>query len=511
MEDLSLAAEEASLHSLAGSTGVGLLTSILRFSTDGIAFIDPNLIIRAANERFAQQVRRPLEQIMGHPGDEVTPGWTGQVGRIYEQVRGTGQPFHAEAYPFIFQEQPERGTTHWDTTVAPVCDPDGTFRGWLLAQREVTERVRAEEAHEALLREVERRAAELDTILTSVADGLAVFNAAGELIRLSPSAARILGCRLEDGERSAPELAAALHLRTPEDQPFLPEQLPALRALRGQETHGAIMVAQRNDGRALWVQVSAAPIRGPDGSIAGAVVTFSDITAIHELEERREDILRAVSHDLRSPLTTVLGQAQLLHRRLEQAGRPARDLESARAVVAGARRMNTMIQDLVDSARMESGQLRLSIEPLDMRGFLGDLMKRLSTVMDIGRVRARVPEGLPPVLADTDRLERIMTNLLSNALKYSPAESEVTVTVRREGDQLITAAIDRGPGIPAEDLPRLFQRYVRAAGSEARREGLGLGLYITRILVEAHRGHIWVESEPGRGSTFSFSLPLAEG
>ena len=143
---------------------------------------------------------------------------------------------------------------------------------------------------------------------------------------------------------------------------------------------------------------------------------------------------------------------------------------------------------------------------MDLRGLVSDLKQRLAEAMETGRIRLEAPVDLPPVCADPDRLERILANLLSNAIRYSTPGTEVTVSLARRDDQVITAVSDRGPGIAPEELSRLFQRYYRM---EPGREGLGLGLYISRMLVEAHGGRIWAESQVGKGSTFSFSLPVA--
>jgi signal transduction histidine kinase len=203
-----------------------------------------------------------------------------------------------------------------------------------------------------------------------------------------------------------------------------------------------------------------------------------------------------------------MGQAQVLERKLERAGL-VREQQSARSIYSSARRMNAMIQDLVDAARMESGQLALDLQPVDLPSFLLDLQTRLAPALDVGRVRVEPAPGLPPVCADPERLERILTNLLSNALKYSEAGREVTVTLTRRDDLVITTVTDRGKGISPDELPHLFQRYFRTGAARQQREGLGLGLYVSRMLVDAHGGQIWVESELGKGSSFSFSLPVA--
>jgi signal transduction histidine kinase len=172
--------------------------------------------------------------------------------------------------------------------------------------------------------------------------------------------------------------------------------------------------------------------------------------------------------------------------------------------------MNAMIQVLVDSVRLEAHQLRLAVRAIELRSYILDLRERLADTLDVERIAVESPERLPPVWADPDRLERILTNLLSNALKYSPEGSEVTVTLSKGQDEIVTTVTDRGHGIAPADMPRLFGRYYRTNAARLHREGLGLGLYITRLLVEAHGGRIWVESTPGQGSAFHFTLPLGD-
>lgn len=228
-------------------------------------------------------------------------------------------------------------------------------------------------------------------------------------------------------------------------------------------------------------------------------------------EEEREGYVHAISHDLRNPLTAVQGQAQLLLHRAEKAELPAYVQTGAEAVLVSARRMNVMIQDLVDTARLQSGQLRLNTRPLALAPFLDEAIERLSGSQEAERVRIDLAPDLPLVLADPDRLERVVVNLLSNALKYSAADSAVTVAARADGDQVVVSVADQGAGIPPEEVPLVFERFYRAEGTREHREGLGLGLHIVRGLVEAHGGRTWVESQLGRGSTFHFTLPAQRG
>ena len=239
----------------------------------------------------------------------------------------------------------------------------------------------------------------------------------------------------------------------------------------------------------------------------GAVATFTDISRLHELQEERDDLVSALSHDLRSPLTAVLGYAQILQRRLEKAGVQGQWVEMARSISIGAGRMDGMVLQITEATRLEAGQVPISPQPVALAAFMADLLGRMEGVLATDRIRLAVPGDMPPVRADPTHLERICLNLLSNALKYSPPSAEVVVAAERRNGLVMVTVADQGPGIPPEDLPRLFARYFRAKGTQ-KKEGLGLGLYISRILVEAHGGKIWAESEVGSGSTFYFTLPV---
>jgi signal transduction histidine kinase len=225
------------------------------------------------------------------------------------------------------------------------------------------------------------------------------------------------------------------------------------------------------------------------------------IRRLRDTTEQREDLLRAVSHDLRNPLQIVMLQVQRLLR-LPEGHRAARP---AAAILSATRRMDRMLRDLADSARTESGTLELACAPVDLRPFVGAMLETADGVLEAVRVENAVPETLPPVRADPDRLDRILTNLIGNALKYS--QDRVVVQAARDGTAVQVSVADHGKGIGHDDLPRIFDRYYR--GNRHEGEGLGLGLFIVRKLVEAHGGRIWAESLPGEGSTFTFTLPIS--
>ena len=259
------------------------------------------------------------------------------------------------------------------------------------------------------------------------------------------------------------------------------------------------------DGSRYWAHVITTALHDDQGFCWGQAVVVRDITEFHELQEQQRVFLHTVSHDLRFPLTIILGHVSLLQELIpaEETARECMD-----AIQRGVRRMNFMIDDLVDAARLEGGHFQLTPQPLDPAKFLPDFLRRNAAALDTDRIHLDVEPGTPAVHADPDRLERMLINLLTNALKYSPAGAPVRLRASVHAGGVCLAVADRGKGIPAEDLPELFSRFYRVK-SERKGQGIGLGLYISKLLVEAHGGCIWADSRPGEGSTFSFTLPVA--
>jgi signal transduction histidine kinase len=347
-----------------------------------------------------------------------------------------------------------------------------------------------------------RRAAEMDAVFTAMANPVIVYEPGGSIVRANPSAVSALGFDPTGTDLSAK--ASGLCMRDLAGRVLPPEDLPAVRALRGETVLAFPCRFSRGDGADRAVLISSAPVL-VDDRIEGAVATWQDVTGLRRLQEQQDDLVRTVSHDLRTPLTVAQGHAQILQRLL--ASEHAVAHRSLEAILTSAKRMNRMIQDLVDSARLEAGRLRLEPLPIHLETFIPAFLERAKGSMQVQRIRVDIPPDLPAVQVDPGALERMLENLLTNALKYSAPESEVVLKVRG-GEQVTVCVEDQGVGISPEEVPQLFKRYYRGTNT-SKREGVGLGLHITRMLAEAHGGKISVKSEPGKGSSFSFTLPPA--
>ncbi len=265
------------------------------------------------------------------------------------------------------------------------------------------------------------------------------------------------------------------------------------------------------DGRSVRILINSTPIEAEDGTVASVVVTMQDLAALDDLERLRAEFLGMVSHELRSPLTSIKGSAATL---LESAPEldPAERHEFFRIIHDQADRMRGLISDLLDAGRIDAGTLSVEPEPSEVAA----LVDRARTTFLSGGGRHTVlidlPADLPRVMADRRRIEQVLNNLLTNAARHSPESAPIRVDAERDGVHVAVRVADEGRGVTPERLPHLFHKYTgQGAGNADRvRGGTGLGLAICKGLVEAHGGRIRAESDgPGQGTQFIFTLPVA--
>lgn len=452
-------------------------------------------LVTDVNPAYEEVLAIPREQAVGRRASElygVTLDFE-PILEVYAGVAETGNPAQLELFFPLSQKH---------LLISVFSLGGGQFA---TLSKDVTGRKRMEAERERLM-------AELEATINAITDAVIIYDPAGEIRHMNPAAERFFGYGSQEREKPLADRLSRLEVTTPDGHPFPLLQMMQ-RVVDGEAMQGVLAVLRRPDGRAVWMSNSAAPICTPDGKRVGAVGTSTDVTALHELQQTREEFLHTISHDLRMPLTVIQGYAQLLRETLarEACGEGAGLM--CDEVLKGAQRMNRMIEALVDMARLEGGQLVPRVSALPLGPFVQQLQGRLQGVrlkgaLEMDRLAIEIPADLPPVLADSDLLERILLNLLTNAMKYSPPESPVRLAASRIDGEVLVSVTDRGAGIAPEDQPRLFERFCRPKGAR-RPDSVGLGLYITRMLVEAHGGRIRVESEPGQGSTFSFTLPLA--
>ena len=229
---------------------------------------------------------------------------------------------------------------------------------------------------------------------------------------------------------------------------------------------------------------------------------------LEDLERLRQETTELILHDLRNPLGAITMALKMLGLVLPPDVRQSQG-EVLDMALANCERLQRLVDSLLEVSRMESGETVLAMEPVDLGRLMTDVAHRQRLLAGDVTVRLSLPPDLPPVRADRDKLDRVLANLLDNAIKVSPRQGVVTLAAQADGGAVQVGVCDQGPGIPAEERERIFERFSQSAGEKGRRRGFGLGLTYCRLTVERHGGRIWVEPGPGdRGSRFLFSLPV---
>lgn len=261
-------------------------------------------------------------------------------------------------------------------------------------------------------------------------------------------------------------------------------------------------IATGADGRRVDVSAGLAPHPGHLGEVVAVSAILRDIGERKALERQQRDFISMVTHELRNPLASLRGYAQIMRRRGEYMER------GLDVILTQSRRLERLIGDLLDVSRVEAGQLALRHTETDLVTLVRGAADQAQALTRAHEIRFEGPEHSLIGLWDRDRLEQILQNLLTNATKYAPDGGAIVVRVEQQGDDVRVSVTDQGAGIAADALPHLFTRFFRTESARTSgADGLGLGLYISRNLVEAHGGRIWAESTLGQGSSFTFALP----
>lgn len=508
--------------------GMGTITRDIREQRRLLASErEANERMRESEERFRGLVDAAAQIVWTTDANgevvEDSPSLRAFTGSTWEQLKGHGwldllHPDDRERSAAVWKSALERktpidiehrvrhasGEWRWTAVRAvPLLRPDGTVRTWVGMNADVTARKRAEEALKAL-------EAKSSGILAVSADALISVDENQRITMFNEGAEKIFGYS------RAEALGAPLDL-------LIPEQVRARHRQHVDKFAAGETVARRMGERGLVITgvrkngeqfpADAAISRLDVGGKRILTVALRDITEQRRLENElrralrsRDDVLGIVAHDLRNPLSTIIMQASMIKHQEPDTARQ----RPAESIARAAKRMNRLIQDLLDVAQVEMGELRVQRARMGAGALLGeavDTQRSLAASAQLS-LEVEMPAELPELWADRDRLLQVFENLIGNALKFTQAGGQITVgAVAREGDVLFSVA-DTGCGIAPESLPHVFDRFWQAA-EHTGRLGAGLGLPITKGIVEAHGGRIWVESTLGQGTTFFFVIPTA--
>jgi PAS domain S-box-containing protein len=291
----------------------------------------------------------------------------------------------------------------------------------------------------------------------------------------------------------------------PDDREYVDREWKA--ALRGEpyDIEHRIIVGDE----VKWVSERAELEFDSQGLLKGGFGTVQDITEQKKLDQLKDDFIGLVSHELRSPMTVITGAINTVLTEAERLS-PEETHQLLKDAAAESETLSNLLSNLLELSRVQAQRLVLHSEAIDLKKVVQEAVAKIKRQSATHKFVINLPRHLPPLEADPLRLERILYNLLENAVKYSPSGGEVRVSAKPEGEQLVIGVSDDGIGISPADQEKLFGPFQRLEKSPSGVRGVGLGLMVCRRLVEAHGGQIWVESEPGHGSTFFFTMPLSQ-
>jgi two-component system phosphate regulon sensor histidine kinase PhoR len=333
-----------------------------------------------------------------------------------------------------------------------------------------------------------REREETATLIETMADGVVAADARGTIVTLNRAARRLLGYGPDD---PFPAIAELFHEKAARDL--------VATVLRGDEAEPQEL---ERVGRTLLVTGRALPN-------GGGLLVIRDVTELRRLEAMRRDFVANVSHELKTPLTSIAGYAETL---ATEASPGTQTERFARPILSNARRMHRLVDDLLDLSRIESGRWQPSPERVDVRGLAGEAWAAFADRARERRIQFTAAEGeVHNVAADPEALRQVLTNLLDNALRHTPPGGRISVSLESAPGGVTVSVADTGSGIAPEHLPRIFERFYRADPGRSREEGgTGLGLAIVKHLVEAHGGRVEAQSTLGRGTTIRMFFPEAE-
>jgi PAS domain S-box-containing protein len=493
------------------STGeLTALRAALDRMTDAFVVLDYSGRFTYVNARAREQFAPDGEPMLGRPFWEVFPTLVGSPMELeFQRVMHDPTPGTIET---------EVADGLWlEVRSYPAHDGISVYIRDVSEQRRTMAELDAALARERDAHgEAEGRAQQLDTIFEAVSDALVVFGADRSALRANRA---MRGLMVLLGEQlSLPMTGADFDAQTrrfaadEEGQASMTGR-PLRRILKGESLTGEQtidLVVRTPTERQLHLNLSGAPIRGSDGAIVGAVESLRDVTANREAEQERSKTLSLVAHELRTPLTAIKLSLDLSLRRLQR----HIPIEPSAFTVAltSCMQLERMVTDLVDAARADRQKMVMTPAHCDACEIAAQAVAEQQTTTQRAIVVA-TPLTPAPIFADATRIRQVLSNLLSNALKYSPQESSVKLQVEIRDESVWFGVYDEGLGVGEDAIPHLFEAFYRAPNAGSLSEpnvGLGLGLYLCKRIVDLHGGQIGMQNRFGGGSLFWFSIPLTQ-
>jgi len=361
-----------------------------------------------------------------------------------------------------------------------------------------------------LYRRAEEQRDHLRVILDNLPAGVLILAAPDAHVELANAAAITMIFGPDAFPGAVPVYDRDWRMLRADGAPIPPDQRPSVRALQGEVSHNQQLLLERADGSRTPVLAQATPLRDAEGAIPRAVVVFQDVTRLRAAEQLKDDFLSLISHEFRTPLTSIHGGAYLLANQGERLDDQTRR-ELLADIVTESDRLDRMLGNLLTLTAVMAGRLETRTEPVLVVPLVGKTSAEIAARTPSHHFTVEGATDLPLAEGDPPLLAQVLRNLYENAVKYSPGGGEIRTVLSTDGASVTISVIDQGGGIAADQVDKIFGRFHRA-GADPTVRGMGLGLYLSHHLIEVQGGHIVASSPgPGLGATFAVTLPVAEG
>jgi PAS domain S-box-containing protein len=358
-----------------------------------------------------------------------------------------------------------------------------------------------------LYSEVNEEKQRLDALLDSAADGIMILAPDHTVERVNPALARMIGKTTQEIlGKNQDETIRWVSVR---DGLTLTQAEAGGWPLTPHATFYVEGDLERDSGVPLPVGITYAPLVSNDGHLLNIIASVRDITRFRESEELKSTFISIISHELKTPVALIKGYVSTLRREDVSWERAIVD-DSLQVIEEEADHLTEMIDNLLDASRLQAGALSLNISDVNLDVLIHRIVERLQTQTNVHPIVVDLPGNFPVILGDDQRLGQVLSNLIGNAIKYSPQGGDIHISGSVHPRQVVICVSDKGPGIAPDDLPHVFDRFYRAKDASRTTKGAGLGLYLARAVVEAHGGRIWVDPAPESGARICFSLPREE-
>jgi two-component system sensor histidine kinase VicK len=474
--------------------------NLIRDATVGfIVLTGEELTVSIVNEGYARLIGRTVDELMDKPLFQIIPETEAVFRPIIDNVRLTGNQLNLYEQPYLVNDEKEQINGYLNLVYQPYKEADGTITGVMVLCQDVTEQINSRKDVETALEQIRlsKEAAELGTFDLDLVKGTMDWD----------DRCRILfGISHKNPVSYENDFVPGLH---PEDRDRIVKVIENvfIKAV----SKGIYDVEYRTigaeDKQLRWVRAKGQAYFNEHDKPVRFIGSVLDITEQKMDEQRKNDFIGMVSHELKTPLTTMKAYVQLLQMRADK-DNDAFHIDSLDKVGKQVTKMSAMINGFLNISRLEAGKLHLQEEQFDLDELVKEVTQETSVVSGSHNISLHLC-GKQHVYADRDKISHVISNLLSNAIKYSPRGNKIDVNCEVTGNEVQVSVKDDGMGIKESDIPNLFTRFYRVQSDHTQHiSGFGIGLYLCAEIIERHNGRIWVESEKGKGSTFYFTLPM---